>query len=389
MKNMLKLTLFLALVSALCTGILAGVNELTKERIAAQALGAETSALSELYPDASDFTVIDDFEADEAGLVTSVYRVDESHYVFRVSSQGYSAPVTFLIGFDNDGNDSRYVVLEQNDTAGIGDRIEADDYIDSMSGLSTTDSFPLLSGATFTTTAVQDGVSAAVEVFNAITGSTGGPSPQEPEPEAPVVSLVEQTEADGVITYTISSPGFAAATPNIFDISVDTATSLITAVTAIEVNDTPDISAPAVSEEYLGQYVGLSLSEGNVDIVSGVTFTSNSVQAAVDLVKELYVLDSAVKIEIEAVGYYPDNPNLVAVYFDPSDDTVLKVDIVEFNDTPGLGDQATTEERLAQYEGLAVGDPVEVDIVSGATVTSEAINKAVTEAMIQYQEGSE
>ena len=68
MKKALKLTLFLGLVAAICTGILAGVNMLTKDRIAEQSAGAETAALKEMYPDATKITVIDDFEADSAGF---------------------------------------------------------------------------------------------------------------------------------------------------------------------------------------------------------------------------------------------------------------------------------------------------------------------------------
>lgn len=390
MKNTLKLTIFLGLIAALCTGILAGVDMLTKDRIAEQSAGAETAALKELYPDATSFTVIEDFEADSEGLVLAAYQVDDTAYAFRVSSQGFASPVVFLIGFDNDGSNSKYTVLEQNDTAGIGDRILADDYVSDMSGLSTTDSFPLISGATKTSEAVVKGVSAAVEVFNSITGSTGGPAVEEPEEDP--VALLSESEGETSVTYEVESKGFAGN--NVFEITVDTTEHTIVSVVSKVYSDTPgpDYGEKVITEENLASYEGLVISEANVDVVSGATFTSNSLQAAVDLVKELYSErpdENTAVIEVEAPGYNPDTPNIIAVHINKETNTVSAVKVVEFNDTKGLGDQATTEERLNEYVGLTIDDEVNVDVVSGATVTSKAVDKAVVEALAIHAEGGQ
>lgn len=398
MKKALKLTLFLGLVAAICTGILAGVNMLTKDRIAEQSAGAETAALKEMYPDATKITVIDDFEADSAGLVVAAYRIDESAYAFRVSSQGYSAPIIFLIGFDSDGSNSKYKVLEVNDTAGIGDRIIADDYVTELTGLATTDSFPLISGATKSSTAVVDGIGAAVEVFNSLTGSTGGPS--TPEPEEDEQTLVNEVEADGTITYTVLSKGFYADSQNEFTITIDTTTNTIVEVVNTVFSDTVGFGDAATTTEHLAKYAGLSaIEESNVDVVSGATFTSKSLDNAVKFALGLYgereiaippvEVDGVITYTVSATGFYPDFKNTFEVSIDTATDTIVSVVNTSFNDTVGIGDAAISEEHLAAFAGLSVTEDLSVDVVAGATVTSKSVSSAVADAIAQYNERGE
>lgn len=394
MKKTIHLTVFLAVVAALCTGVLATVNMFTKDIIAEQNASAETAALKELYPEASKITVIDDFEADENNLVQAAYQIDDSAYAFRVSSQGYAEPIVYIIGFDADGSNSKYMVLEVKDTQGIGDRVAQDEYIKEMSGKATTDAFPLISGATKSSEAVVKGIGAAVEVFNAITGSTGGPSTPEPTPTEPEIVIINETEADGIKTYEFSAPGFMKATPNEYKLSIDTTTHTVTELINTVFNDTPDIGDMATANSHLEQFVGLSVFEAvSIDIVSGATVTSESINTAVQFIFDTYassvdylVLDGKVIVNVDAFGY-SDTPNKVRVTFDQATSTILEVVVTEFNDTPGLGDQATTADRLAQYVNKSVTDDVNIDTVSGATETSDAINKAVAQAVQIYNEG--
>ncbi len=59
--------------------------------------------------------------------------------------------------------------------------------------------------------------------------------------------------------------------------------------------------------------------------------------------------------------------------------TVKSVEITAFGDTPGVGDAATADDKLAAYEGIS--SISEVDTVSGATYTSTSI-KAMVEAAL-------
>lgn len=65
-----------------------------------------------------------------------------------------------------------------------------------------------------------------------------------------------------------------------------------------------------------------------------------------------------------------------------ADGKVVSVECVEFNDTPGFGDNATTEEHLSKFVGATAGN-VPTDTVSGATFTSNCVIEAVNAALAE------
>lgn len=70
-----------------------------------------------------------------------------------------------------------------------------------------------------------------------------------------------------------------------------------------------------------------------------------------------------------------------------SDGRVSGVNILEMNETPGLGAKAKESSFLAQYKGSAGSDMSvtkdggSIDAISGATITSRAVTQAVNEAL--------
>ena len=86
-------------------------------------------------------------------------------------------------------------------------------------------------------------------------------------------------------------------------------------------------------------------------------------------------------------GYGGSIELLVAVAMDGS---VLNYKIVKHNETPGLGDKATKSDFISQYIGktkdhlVVTKDPSDTEdimAISGATITSRAVTKAVAEAV--------
>ena len=79
-----------------------------------------------------------------------------------------------------------------------------------------------------------------------------------------------------------------------------------------------------------------------------------------------------------------------------ADGTVKSVAILDVsNETPGLGQNAAKESFYTQYEGKTSGISLlkngaasaknEVNAVTGATITSTAVNKAVNKALKQFE----
>ena len=78
-----------------------------------------------------------------------------------------------------------------------------------------------------------------------------------------------------------------------------------------------------------------------------------------------------------AEGNYSMNEAMVVV--DKSTGKVTSVNMINFGDTAGVGDKATSEEALKQFEGKGLDD--DVNLVSGATFTTRSVAAMVQKAL--------
>lgn len=90
---------------------------------------------------------------------------------------------------------------------------------------------------------------------------------------------------------------------------------------------------------------------------------------------------AVVTFVLSAPGYHAleggDN-NTIEVKINKETNTVESVAVLEANDTPGLGDRITGQGFLDQFTGITFEDKsASVDAVSGATVSSTSVTKAV------------
>lgn len=395
--KILKLTVFLAVVSALAGGVLAYVNDLTAPIIADQAMAAEKASLEVIFP-GGDFSALD-YE-DETGLVTSAYVAKGEGYVFKSEVIGYnsSTPVTFMMGIDNDGNIVGFEVLSQQETNGLGSKVADPEFKAGVVGKTVNDSVDMISGATVTSKAVIGGINAIKEVY----ATAAGVEVSTEEPVAPAKDPVTLSgdysankatvisEADGV--YTIESTGFQGV--NTFEVTV--AEGAVVSVKMTGFNDTPGIG-DTVNDAYFATLAGATL-ESEVDVVAGATFTSKSALAAVQLALNpadaeteteeetavsgpLYEAEGATitaeadgVYTVEATGFHGTNIFEVEI----KDGAVVSVAMTGFNDTPGIGD-LVNEEYLAKFAGITEVNTA--DVVSGATFTSKSAQAAVQAAL--------
>jgi len=76
-------------------------------------------------------------------------------------------------------------------------------------------------------------------------------------------------------------------------------------------------------------------------------------------------------------------PNTIEVKVNTATQTIVSVAYVTFSDSKGIGDKTDSEVFLSQFAGLSIVDnTTTADVVSGATVTSEAIIRAVNAAIV-------
>ncbi|MBP5609784.1 MAG: FMN-binding protein [Clostridia bacterium] len=176
-KNIVKPILVLTLICLAVALLLAVVNYVTSPIIADATAEAERKARSEALPGATEFTEVSlDGYADLPDTVSACYRDnDGGGYVFLVKGEGYgkkSAPITLLVGIRPDGKVAAIKITDvSGETAGIGDKVKKNDFTSRFPGIDAdgVDAVQNVSGATYSSTGVKQGVRDAFTAFAAVT----------------------------------------------------------------------------------------------------------------------------------------------------------------------------------------------------------------------------
>lgn len=156
MKNVIKLVLLLAIVSGL-SGLCVGyVNSVTEPIINENLIAAEKGNLELMFP-GENFKSLE--IKDESGYILGAYEVEGIGTAVKFTCVGYngSSPVVGLVGFDKDHKVVDVIALSQQETKGFGARVFEEDNIKNLYVSKNADQeFDLLSGATVTSTAMKN-----------------------------------------------------------------------------------------------------------------------------------------------------------------------------------------------------------------------------------------
>ena len=243
------------------------------------------------------------------------------------------------------------------------------------------------------------------------------------------------------IRYSCEAKGFGLVTNADGDYSmnkamvvVDAATGKVSSISIIEFGDTAGVGDKATADNALAQFEGKGLDD-EVNLVTGATFTTRSIAAMAQAAlkasgdaepstaaapaaeaaapagdvslgealpmsynfnanKAVCELDGkegdTIRYSCEAKGFglvtnadgdYSMNKAMVVV----DGGKVSSISIIEFGDTAGVGDAATTDAALAQFAGKGLDD--EVNLVTGATFTTRSIAAMAQAALKAAAEG--
>ena len=196
-----------------------------------------------------------------------------------------------MIAYNNDGSVAGYSVLEQAETAGEGDKAFKDPYVSDVLKLTSSDTMPLISGATITTTAVGKAVDQARQVFNKMNNiSYDENATATPTPKAEPVALgkedfkdnkaeCSETSNDGTTAiYACKAHGFEGV--NEATVTIDVASKSVKSIEVTKFGDTESVGDQATKAAELEKYKGVTL-ESKVDSTTGATFTSTSLRAMI------------------------------------------------------------------------------------------------------------
>ncbi len=121
-SNFFKYAATLAIICLAASGLLSVAFNITQPKILQQQLLEEANSLKEVYPAASEFEPVK-----EGDSVIYYKALDEDKallgYVFKASRKGYSSVIETIAGMDTKGVITRIKVLSQNETPGLGSKI--------------------------------------------------------------------------------------------------------------------------------------------------------------------------------------------------------------------------------------------------------------------------
>lgn len=185
-KDMFKLGLNLLIISAVAALLLALTNSVTASTIAQRNEQANAEARKLVLESAQDFEQVKDVKTDNSkGVeVSEIYEAKDASgntvgYTLKVLPSGYGGTIELMVGIDSTkGQVSGINVVSNSETAGLGAKATNPEFSDQYKGKPLEELSVLkngtpgdteikaISGATITSTAVTNGVDAAIEVYN-------------------------------------------------------------------------------------------------------------------------------------------------------------------------------------------------------------------------------
>ena len=294
------------------------------------------------------------------------------------------APFKVGIAVDENGKIVSVSVPENSETPGLGADLIADQSIfDALVGQDiATAQIDVKSGVTLTSNAINDALGQAA-IANGVTVVA------EPTVEATAEPAAEPTVAENAAVeptmYDVT--GFA---PFKVEIAVD-GNGKIVSVSVPENSETPGLGADLIADQSIfDALVGQDIATAQIDVKSGVTLTSNAIndalrQAAAQFGGEATRDESAA--DGVAIGTYDVTgfaPFKVEIAVD-GNGKIVSVSVPENNETPGFGADLIADQSV--FDALAGQDiaTAKIDVKSGVTLTSNAINDALGQAAKEVQ----
>ena len=262
---------------------------------------------------------------------------------------------------DENGVITALVVDASTQTPGLGQKCAEEAFTSQFIGksapLTLGDGIDAVASATITSQAVVDAVNSLY---------------------AAAEPVEEPTEAPAAQTAEVKTATAAGYDGNEITVNVTDENGVITSLTVDASTQTPGLGQKCAEEAFTAQFIGksapLTLGEG-IDAVASATITS---QAIVDAVNSLYAEAPAKVLTTKVKGWHEGVA--VTVEIDKNHViTALTVDASgEFYALGGkCADEAFTSQFIGKSAPLTLG--VDIDAVTGATLTSQAVVDAVNQ----------
>ena len=166
-NEMVRLTVTLLVICVVCSLCLGLVNAVTAGPIAEAERAKTEAAMAEVLP-ADSYEEIPYLT--DGTIVTKVYQAGDQGYVVQVSPSGFGGVIDMMVGVDLNGTCTGVSIISMSETAGLGANASKEEFRAQFVGQTgsvavTKDggTIDAITGATITSRAVSDGVTAALE----------------------------------------------------------------------------------------------------------------------------------------------------------------------------------------------------------------------------------
>ena len=390
MGDIVKLALRLFIFAFVASVLLALTNEVTKDPIEKQKLASKMAALKTVMPGCEYEQIEYEGLADDSVLDEIFTGKDADGnvkgYALTANPQGYGGEIPITLGVSVDGYVTQTYVGSLQETQGLGSRVGDDAFKEQFIAIAADpdtlrSDVDTIAGATISSSAFVN----AVEQMLVYTKNTLGIEPHAGDKEAVLAEAAAanggDAEEEAAVETTTASYDVTGFAPFKVEITVDS-NGKIVSVTVPENNETAGFGADLIADtSVFDALVGQDIATAQIDVKSGVTLTSNAINDA--LSQAAAAFGGAAEGEAKAYDVTGFAPFKVEIAVD-GEGKIVSVSVPENNETAGFGADLIADTSV--FDALVGQDiaTAQIDVKSGVTLTSNAINDALSQAAAAF-----
>ncbi len=174
-KFILRVAGVLFIICAITALLLATVNEFTAERISANAAQRMEDSIAKIFGDGIEIAEV---EGDYEEPVNAVYLVSnggvpQGYAVYTIPT-GFKGDIEMMVGVTLAGNCHKVEFISMSETPGLGTKVQNDEFLaqydNAFGDLVIKENIQPVAGATISSSAVNEGINAALETVGGIIG---------------------------------------------------------------------------------------------------------------------------------------------------------------------------------------------------------------------------
>ena len=385
MGDIVKLALRLFIFALVASVLLAVTNEVTKGPIEQQKLASKMAALNTVLPGCEyeqiEYEGISDDSALDEIFIGKNADGSIKGYALTANPQGYGGEIPITLGVSEGGYVTQVYVGSLQETQGLGSRVGDDAFKEQFIAIAADpdtlrNDVDTIAGATISSSAFVN----AVQEMLTYTKGTLGIEPHAGDKDAILAEAAAINGGDEgedapveTTTNTYDVTGFA---PFKVDVTVDS-NGKIVSVSVPENNETPGFGADLIADQSVfDALAGQDIATAQIDVKSGVTLTSNAINDALKQAASAGESGEGSAKVYDVTGFAPFK---VEIALDDAG-KIVSVSVPENNETPGLGADLIADQSI--FDALVGQDiaTAQIDVKSGVTLTSNAINDALKQA---------